>query len=152
MRYYFDTGSLFIRGAFRAASTGVFGGIRSVSTLINHTVSAGRNHADPEKELEQVAAGAAISHDFFGLLTAIPVQQCCVFQDHFVTVFITAGIRREPPESAGTINIIITSNEGLDDAALLETIMIATEAKARGTSPDGAPTDRNANRCYYHRL
>ena len=152
MRYYFDTGSLFIRGTFRAASTGVSGGIRSVSTLINHTVSAGWNHVDPEKELERVAAGAAISHDFFGLLTAIPVQQCCVFQYDFVTVFITAGIRREPPESAGTINIIITSHEGLDDAALLETIMIATEAKAEallrmGLPLTGTPTDAIITGC-----
>ncbi len=31
MRYYFDTNTLFIRGgAFRAASTGIKGGIRSV--------------------------------------------------------------------------------------------------------------------------
>ncbi len=56
MRYYFDTSTLFIRGNFRAASTGIAGGIRSVSTLINHTVPAGWSHEDPEKELEFIAA------------------------------------------------------------------------------------------------
>ncbi len=85
MRYHFNTSSLFIRGSFRAASTGVSGGIRSVSTLINHTVSAGWSHEDPKKELEFVAASAGISHDFFGLLTAVPVQQCCVLQYDSVT-------------------------------------------------------------------
>lgn len=146
MRYYFDTSTLFIRGTFRAASTGISGGIRSVSTLINHTVSAGRSHEDPKKELEFVAAGAGISHDFFGLLTAVPVQHCCVLQYDSVTAFITAGIRREPPINAGTINIIVCSNEGLGDAALLETIMVATEAKAEallemGLLLTGTPTD-----------
>ena len=53
-----------------------------------------------------------------------------MLQYDFITVFITAGIRREQPGRAGTINIIVTSSEGMSDAALLETIMVATEAKA----------------------
>jgi len=146
MKYYPDSHTLFIRGTFRAASTGINGGICDVSTLFNHTVPAGRDCADPGKELAMVAAGAGLSPDFFGLLTAVPVQQCCVLQYDFVTVFITAGVRREPPESAGTINIIVTSSEGMEDAALLETIMVATEAKADalatlGLPLSGTPTD-----------
>jgi adenosylcobinamide hydrolase len=86
-----------------------------------------------------IAAEAGLAPDFFGLLTAVPAQQCCVLQYDFVTVFITAGVRREPPESAGTINIIVTSSEGLEDAALLETIMVATEAKAEALSTLGLP-------------
>jgi adenosylcobinamide hydrolase len=139
MRYHFNSRSLFIRGSFRAASTGISGGIRSVSTLINHTVSAGGSIKDLKKELEFVAASAGISHDFFGLITAVPVQQCCVLQYDSVTVFITAGIRQKPPVKAGTINIIICSNDGLEDAALLETIMVATEAKAEALLSMGLP-------------
>jgi adenosylcobinamide hydrolase len=139
MKYYPDSHSLFIRGTFRAASTGINGGISDVSTLFIHTVPAGWDHADPGKELVMVAAGAGRSTDFFGLLTAVPVQQCCVLQYDFVTVFITAGVRREPPESAGTINIIVTSSEGMKDAALLETIMVVTEAKADALSTLGLP-------------
>ena len=146
MRYYTDTNTLFIHGTFRAASTGINGGTRQISTLFNHTVSSGWDHTDPVKELERVAAGAGLAPAFFGLLTAVPVQHCCVLQYDFVTVFITAGIRREPPESAGTINIIVTSSEGMEDSALLETIMVATEAKAealaaRGLPLSGTPTD-----------
>jgi len=146
MRYYFDTSTLFIRGNFRAASTGIAGGIRSVSTIINQTVPAGWSHEDPEKELEFIAAGSGIDRGFFGLLTAVPVQQCCILQYDYVTVFITAGVRREPPANAGTINIIVCSNEGMEDAALLETIMVATEAKveallAIGLPLTGTPTD-----------
>ncbi len=146
MRYYTGKNTFFIRGSFRAASTGTDGGIRTVLTLFNHTISAGWDYDHPGKELASVAAGAGLSTDFFGLLTQVPVQQCCVLQYDFVTVFITAGVRREPPESAGTINIIITSSEGMKDAALLETIMVATEAKADalatlGLPLSGTPTD-----------
>jgi adenosylcobinamide hydrolase len=152
MRYFFDTSSLFICGAFRAASTGISGGIRSVSTLINHTVSPVWNHEDPKKELEFVAAGAGFGQDFFGLLTAVPVQHCCVLQYDSVTAFITAGIRREPPANAGTINIILCSREGLGDAALLESIMVASEAKAEalqgmGLPLTGTPTDAIITGC-----
>jgi len=146
MRYHSDSHTLFIRGSFRAASTGINGGIREVPVLFNHTVLSGWVHADPGKELAMVAAGAGLSPKYFGLLTAVPIQQCCVLQYDFVTVFITAGIRRESMESAGTINIIITNSEGMGDAALLETIMVATEAKAEalaalGLPLSGTPTD-----------
>jgi adenosylcobinamide hydrolase len=146
MRYHFDTSTLFIHGKFRAASTGITGGIRPVTTLINHTVPVGWSHEDPEKMLEVIAAGAGINQEFFGLLTAVPVRQCCILQYDYVTVFITAGVRRESPANTGTIDIIVCSNEGMEDAALLETIMVATEAKAEALQAmslplTGTPTD-----------
>ena len=152
MRYFTDTNTLFIRGTFRAASTGINGGISQVSTLFNHTVPVGWNHTEPGKRLERIATGAGLAPAFFGLLTAVPVQQCCVLQYDFITVFITAGIRREPPELAGTINIIVTSSEGMEDSALLETIMVATEAKAEalaelGLPLSGTPTDAVIGAC-----
>ena len=130
MRYYTESNTLFIRGSFRAASTGINGGIRSVSTLLNHTLIPGRDPADADKELEIAAAAAGIGGDYFGLLTIVPASQACVLQYDFVTIFITAGIRREQPGGARAIHILITSSEGMSDAALLETIMVATEAKA----------------------
>ena len=146
MRYYLDSGTLFIRGSFRAASTGISGGIRSVATLLNHTVPPGRDGMDPGKEIELAAARAGIGPDLFGLLTAVPVRQACVLQYDFITVFITAGIRREPPSGTGTINIIVSSSEGMEDAALLELIMVATEAKTEALLAldlplTGTPTD-----------
>jgi len=146
MRYYFDSDTLFIRGSFRAVSTGISGGIRPVSTLLNHTVPAGWSDKEPEKELEFKAAGAGINRDFFGLLTSVPMQHCCVLQYDFITVFITAGVRIEPPVNAGTINIIVCSSEGMEDAALLESVMVITEAKvealqAMNLSLTGTPTD-----------
>jgi adenosylcobinamide hydrolase len=129
MRYYTKSDTLFVRGSFRAASTGINGGIRSVSTLLNHARMPDCDSANPEKELEIAAAGAGIGGDYFGLLTTVPAGQACVLQYDFVTVFITAGIRREQPGGAGAIHILVTSSEGMSDAAILETIMVATEAK-----------------------
>ena len=110
MRYYTESDTLFVRGSFRAASTGINGGIRSVSTLLNHTLVPGRDTADAEKELEITAANAGIGGGYFGLLTAVPAGQACILQYDFITVFITAGIRREGSGSTGTINILITSS------------------------------------------
>ncbi len=146
MRYYLDASTLFIRGSFRAASTGILGGIRSVSSLISHTVPPDWRHDDAEKEIERIAAAEGIGSDLFGLLTSVPVQQACILQYDFITVFVTAGIRREPPATAGTINIIVCSSEGMEDSALLETIMVAAEAKAEALlgldlPATGTPTD-----------
>jgi adenosylcobinamide hydrolase len=74
------------------------------------------------------------------------MQQCCILQYDFITVFITAGVRREPPANAGTINIIVCSGEGMEDAALLESIMVIGEAKAEALQAmdlplTGTPTD-----------
>jgi adenosylcobinamide hydrolase len=139
MRYYTESDTLFVRGSFRAASTGVNGGIRSVSTLLNHTLAPDCDTPDAAKELEIVAAGAGIGGDYFGLLTTVPASRACVLQYDFVTVFITAGIRREEPGRAGSISIIVTSSEGMSDGALLETVMVATEAKAEAMLKLGLP-------------
>lgn len=130
MRYYLDKSTLFIRGSFRAASTGFCGGIRSVPLLFCHTVNPGEFPTDPAKITDLVTLRAGTGPEAFGLLTPISMQQACVLQYDGITVFVAAGIRREPPGSAGSIAIVVCSNEGMEDAALLETIMVATEAKA----------------------
>jgi len=130
MRYYTESDTLFIRGDLRAASTGVNGGIRSVTALIAHTLAPDTDATDAARELEIVASCAGTGPDFFGLLTTVPAGQACVLQYDFITVFITAGIRREEYGRAGSISIIVTGAEGMSDGALLEAIMVAAEAKA----------------------
>jgi len=129
MRYYPDNNTLFIRGSFRAASTGISGGIRSVSTLLTHDLSSGTDPDDPEKTFDRLVAAAGLERNYFGLAAAVPVRHACVLQDEYITVFVTAGVRREPPSEGGGISIIVVSSEGMEDAALLEAIMVATEAK-----------------------
>ncbi|NMB77868.1 MAG: hypothetical protein GYA23_02095 [Methanomicrobiales archaeon] len=146
MRYYTDTSSLFIRGGFRAASTGLAGGIRSVPALVSHSLPAGEGQPDPGRALETVVAAQGLEHSYFGLTTTVPVHQACVLQHDFITVFIAAGIRREPPATGGSITIIVVSSQGMDDAALLEAIMVASEAKAEALQAmdlplSGTPAD-----------
>jgi adenosylcobinamide hydrolase len=130
MRYFFRGKTLFLRGDFRAASTGVNGGLRRVTTILNHTVDDSFDHAEPLRPLENLVAGMGFSRDFFGLLTAVDIRNACILHHDFITLFATAGINHPNPEAAGTINLIVHSAEGLTDGALLETILTATMAKA----------------------
>ncbi|HTY52193.1 MAG TPA: adenosylcobinamide amidohydrolase, partial [Methanomicrobiales archaeon] len=124
MRYFFRGKTLFIRGDFRAASTGVNGGLRRVTTIINHTVGRDLDHADPLRPLDEVAAGMGFSRDFFGLLTAVDIRHCCILHHDFITLFVTAGVTNPNPVpgTPGTVNIIVHSGEGLTDGALLEAL------------------------------
>jgi adenosylcobinamide hydrolase len=152
MRYFFREGTLFLRGDFRAASTGVNGGLRRVTTILNHTVDEDFDHRDPLRPMEVLMAGMGFSPDFFGLLTAVEMRNTCILQHGFITLFVTAGIRNPNPEGAGTINIIVHSAEGLTDGALLEALTTATMAKADalralGHSFSGTVTDAVAAAC-----
>lgn len=146
MRYYLRDGTLIIRGDFRAASTGIDGGIGTVSTLLNHTVPHDWDHHDPARVLRTVVAREGLSEEFFGLMTAVEMKNLCILQYDFVTVFITAGILNGDPGDQDTINIIICSQEGMTDTALLGAIITATEAKVLSLTKNryalsGTPTD-----------
>lgn len=156
MRYSVRDGTLFLRGRFRAASTGVNGGLADVTTVLNHTVPHDFQ-GEPVRHLELVAARHGIFCDYFGLLTAVDMRHLCVLQYDFVTVFLTAGVTN-PTGAAGastaphTINIIVYSREGMSDSALLETIITATGAKAQalhdlGYDFPGTTTDAVAVAC-----
>jgi adenosylcobinamide hydrolase len=140
MRYYLRDGTLLVRGSFRAVSTGPGGGFGTARTLLNHTVPPDWDEPDPLRELATSIAQEGLPDDFFGLLTAVPMKYLCVLQYDFITAFISAGIGRR------TINIIITSTEGMTDAALAGAIITATEAKAEALRElsrpvPGTPTD-----------
>lgn len=132
MRYHYTKNTLYVRGAFHAVSTGVDGGLRDVSTLLNHTVDKDFDHSDPLVFIRGLLADATYADDAFGLLTAVSMKDLCILQYDYITVFVTAGVSNPNPDPTKphTINIIVTSNEGFSDAALLETIITATEAKA----------------------
>ena len=130
MRYFISDNTLFIRGSFKAASTGIKGGISDIETVINHTVPRNFSHDNPYVCLREIIQNKGYSDDFFGMLTAVPIKNLCVFSYDYITVFITAGVSNPNPKGPNTINIIIHSREPLSDGALLEMIITATEAKA----------------------
>ncbi len=136
MRYFTESDTLFISGSFRAAGTGSSGGLRSAAWLLNHTAQP--DTGDPERGLELAAAKAGIGTDFLALSGTVQPGHGVVLQYDFITVFMAAGIRREGGET-GSITVIVTSSEGLSDSALLETIMVAAEAKAESLQSEGLP-------------
>jgi adenosylcobinamide hydrolase len=152
MRYFVRDDTLFLRGRFRAASTGINGGIADITTVLNHTVPHDFND-DPPRHLDLLVARHGLFNEYFGLLTAVEMHHLCVLQYDFITVFITAGVTNPtPPPAPHTINIIVYSREGLCDAALLETIITATGAKAQalhdlGYDFPGTTTDAVAVAC-----
>ena len=130
MRYHYSNNTLFIRGNFRAASTGVSGGISDVRTIINSTVPRNFRHSDPaEYILDIVDKKGYGDDDFFGLLTAVRMKDLCIFSCGYITAFITAGVTNPNPQGPGTINIIIHSRRSMPDSAMLEMIKTVTEAK-----------------------
>lgn len=146
MRYFIRNSTLFLRGDFTAASTGIKGGVKRVFTIFNHTVPDTFDHAEPQKYLDLLVARYGFGPEYFGLLTAVEMNALCVLQYDFITVFVTAGVRNPNPDGPGTINIIVHSREGFSPGAMLEAIITATEAKAhalisRGHTFTGTSTD-----------
>ena len=130
MRYHYTKNTLFIRGNFRAASTGVSGGISDIKTIINHTVPRDFVHSDPAEYIREIADGKGFAGDgFFGLLTAVRMKDLCILSCGDITVFVTAGVSNPNPKGPGTINIIVHSAKRMPDPAMLEMIKTVTEAK-----------------------
>ncbi len=155
MRYFVRDDTLFLRGRFRAASTGINGGIADVTTVLNHTVPHDFEE-NPPRRLELLAARHGLFRDYFGLMTAVNMRHLCVLQYDFITVFITAGVTNPTGaarvDAPHTINIIAYSREGMADAALLEAIVTVTGAKAQalhnlGYDFPGTTTDAVAVAC-----
>lgn len=140
MRYYLSGDTLVIRGVFHSCSTGPGGGIRKVTTLLNHSISDLSSFPSPETAIEYRARSLGLSPArCFGLLTAVPMDRVCIIRYDCLTVFITAGvthpdpgigIRRSGAGLPGTINIICVIARGMADQALLDAIITVTEAKA----------------------
>ncbi|HWQ65622.1 MAG TPA: adenosylcobinamide amidohydrolase [Methanospirillum sp.] len=154
MRYHLTRDTLIIRGRFHACSTGISGGIRLVTTLLNHTVSENHPTDDPAYVIEQINRRNGLSPAAsFGLLTAVPMEALTICRYDNVTVFITAGATHPDPVSddtpypvtqnpgQGTINIIccITGAAFFQDQALLDAIITVTEAKTLALVSMGKP-------------
>ena len=126
MRYYLRNDTLIIRGDFRAASNGAEGGLKDAKTLLNVSIPRGFSE-NAAGYLERISARNGFLHPYFGLLTAIPMQNLCIAQYDYITAFVTAAVS----DRNRTINIIVTSAKPLTDAALLGAMMTVTEAKMK---------------------
>ena len=134
MRHHIKDSTLVIEGEFEALSSGINGGRACVECLFNHQVQPGFNHFEPAQYMDRLADSLQLQRPYFGLLTAVNMDDLCVRTDDYLTTFVTAGIThpsgfRVKDSEAGTINIILVVNGILSEGAMAGAIITATEAK-----------------------
>lgn len=133
------------------------GGVGERRWVLNAQVPPGYRRLDPAAHLSRLAADAGMSGPGVGLMTAASVGDRCWAADEGVEALVTAGIGvrgwaadptpgRPGPAPAGTINIVVSVPVPLSDAALVNAVATATEAKVQalrdaGVDASGTPTD-----------
>ncbi|MFF4170746.1 adenosylcobinamide amidohydrolase [Streptomyces sp. NPDC001744] len=144
-------------GVRMVSSAVLGGGIGEREWVLNAQVPPGYDRLDPVAHLRELAAGAGLSGAGVGLMTAAPVADRCHAEDGGAHAVVTAGIGVRGWAAApgtggvavprpGTINIIVSLPVPLTDAALVNAVITATEAKTQalvdlGADASGTPTD-----------
>ncbi|MGW1093674.1 adenosylcobinamide amidohydrolase [Streptomyces sp. NPDC002596] len=143
---------------WRVCSSAVLGGgIGMREWILNAQVPGGYPRLDPDRHLAEIAAAEALTGPGAGLMTAADVTAYTVADDEGVTATATTGLgvrgwAADPaaghsgPLAPGTVNIVVTVPVALSDAALVNAVATATEAKvqallAAGLDCSGTPTD-----------
>ena len=132
---------------YRMISSGVVGGgIGLREWVLNAQVPAGYARMDPAAHVAELAAGLGLESNGVGLLTAARVSDLVQCEDEGVYAAATVGLRvpvwaavpsgsadREmvPAWRPGTINILVSVPVPLSDAAYVNAVMTATEAKTQ---------------------
>ncbi|CAL9650633.1 adenosylcobinamide amidohydrolase [Streptomyces sp. Tu 3180] len=133
------------------------GGIGERAWVLNAQVTHGYRRTDPDRHLAGLAAAAGARGPGVGLMTAADVSAYAHARDAGVDAFVTAGVEvrgwaARPDEGTsgsqapGTINIVVALPVALTDAALVNAVATATEAKVQalveaGHDCSGTPTD-----------
>lgn len=145
---------------WRMVSSAVLGGgVGERLWVLNAQVCHGYRRLDPAEHLGEVAAAAGLTGAGVGLMTAADVAAHAQAGDGGVDAVVTAGIEvrgwaaapADPPGTngsfaPGTINVLATIPAALSDAALVNAVATATEAKVQalveaGLDCSGTPTD-----------
>lgn len=126
---------------------------------LNAQVPGGYPRLDPDWHLAEIAAAEALTGAGAGLMTAADVTAYTVADEEGVTATATAttglgvrGLAADPaaghagPLPPGTVNIVVTVPVAPSDAALVNGVATATEAKVQalldaGLDCSGTPTD-----------
>ncbi|MZE56435.1 adenosylcobinamide amidohydrolase [Streptomyces sp. SID5770] len=133
------------------------GGIGEREWVVNAQVPPGYDRLDPVAHLRELASGAGLAGEGVGLMTAASVADRRHAVDGGAHAVVTAGIGVRGWAAApgvggvtvprpGTINIIVSLPVPLTDAALVNAVATATEAKTQalvelGADASGTPTD-----------
>jgi adenosylcobinamide amidohydrolase len=115
------------------------GGLGLRSWVLNAQVGTDYARTDPDAHLAEMAADLGLAGEGVGLLTAADLTPWAA-ADSGVTVWATVGITEpawaaagevEAGQPVGTINVVADLPAALSDAALVNAVATATEAKAQ---------------------
>lgn len=123
------------------ASTVVGGGLGAREWVLNAQVGDGYSRLDPDRHLGELAAGFGLAGCGVGMLTAADVTRYQRASDGGVEVLGTVAVGYptwaaapddpvEPPPP-GTVNLVVAVPAALGDAALVNAVATATEAKVQ---------------------
>ncbi|MDZ5441198.1 adenosylcobinamide amidohydrolase [Micromonospora sp. 4G57] len=137
-------------------TTPLGGGIGVRRWVVNATVPMSYHRDDPAAHLAELADGLGLPGPGVGLLTGVDVAEVVARTDSGVRVWATVGLGTPvwaaapapaaPGQRVGTVNIIVSVPARLGEAALVNAVATATEAKAQaiwelGLPATGTPTD-----------
>ena len=123
---------------------------------VNAQVPAGYGRRDPDHHLSKLGVSLGLPGRGVGMLTAADVRAVSCIDESGVEVAATVGLGHptwaaapdvsRPVSLVGTINLVVLLPERLSDAALVNAIATATEAKTQalwesGVRGTGTPTD-----------
>ena len=132
------------------------GGIGARRWIVNAQVPPSYGRRDPDHHLAKLAVSLGLPGRGVGMLTAADVRQVQVVADEGAEAAATVGLVHpiwaaapEEPSSRsliGTVNLVVVLPERLSDAALVNAVATATEAKAQalwdaGVEATGTATD-----------
>jgi adenosylcobinamide amidohydrolase len=125
------------------------GGLGKRSWMLNAQVSREYARTDIDAHLETIATAHGLDGAGIGMLTAARVECFTTAQDGDVCVYATVGVSAPTWAAdaddavsayrAGTINVFSFVDVPLRDAALVNAVMTATEAKAQALFERGVP-------------
>jgi adenosylcobinamide hydrolase len=132
------------------------GGLGVRRWVVNAQVPASYGRRDPDHHLAKLGVSLGLAGKGVGMLTAADVRAVSVANDFGVEASATVGLGHptwaaaddavRPISLVGTVNILVLLPERLSDAALVNAVATATEAKAqalweRGIEGTGTATD-----------
>ncbi|WP_431882811.1 adenosylcobinamide amidohydrolase [Micromonospora gifhornensis] len=144
------------RPLWAVSSAPLGGGIGVRRWVLNATVPMSYDREDPAAHLGEMARRLGLDGPGVGLLTGVDVGEVLTRTDTGVRVWATVGLGTPIPAAApatptvaqrvGTVNIVAWVPARLGDAALVNAVATATEAKAQaiaelGLPGTGTPTD-----------
>jgi adenosylcobinamide hydrolase len=139
---------------WRTVSTAMDGGgLGPRQWWLNAQVDRVYDHADPAAHVREIAAGLGLTGAGVGMVTAADVRCWTRADDHGVVAAATVGLglpvfaaapdheiaAETVPRGPGTINVLVVVPAPLSDAALVNAVITATEAKTQALGETGVP-------------